>query len=75
MKNRELFIKDPLKLELLNQGVSRVTNARDANEEKVARFELQTLGISFFLGRFASTLTSALDDFNKSYPSGEHCFD
>ena len=60
MKNRELFVKDPLKLELLNQGVSRVTNARDASEERVARFELQTFVCD---GQYANGLTRILRSF------------
>jgi hypothetical protein len=60
MKNRELFTKDPLKLELLNQGVSRVTNITDANQEKVARFELQTFVCD---GQYATGLTRILRSF------------
>ena len=60
MKNKELFAKDPLTLDLLNQGVSRVTNARDANEEKVARFELQTFVCD---GQYATGLTRVLRSF------------
>lgn len=60
MKNRELFAKDPLTLDLLNQGVSRVTNARDANEEKVTRFELQTFVCD---GQYATGLTRVLRSF------------
>ena len=60
MKNRELFAKDPLSLDLLNQGVSRVTNARDPNEEKVARFELQTFVCD---GQYATGLQRILRSF------------
>jgi len=60
MKNKELFAKDPLSLDLLNQGVSRVTNAGDANEEKVTRFELQTFVCD---GQYATGLTRILRSF------------
>lgn len=60
MKNRELFAKDPLSLDLLNQGVSRVTNAKDPNEEKVARFELQTFVCD---GQYATGLKRILRSF------------
>lgn len=60
MKNRELFVKDPLSLDLLNEGISRVTNASNANEAKVARFELQTFVCD---GQYATGLTRILRSF------------
>ena len=43
MKNRELFQKDPLSFELLNNGVSKVAEVGlDAEQLKTLRFELET---------------------------------
>lgn len=43
MKNRELYQKDPLSFELLNNGVSKVSEVGlDAEQLKTLRFELET---------------------------------
>ena len=42
MKNRDLYFRDPTALELLNNGVSKVSEiGRDAGQIKTLRFELQ----------------------------------
>lgn len=43
MSNRDLYFRDPLTLELLNNGVSKVSEiGRDEGQIKTLRFELQT---------------------------------
>ncbi|MEI6422330.1 MAG: hypothetical protein WCP55_08930, partial [Lentisphaerota bacterium] len=43
MKNRELYLKDPLGFELLNNGVSKVAEVgTDPELLKTLRFELET---------------------------------
>lgn len=43
MKNRELYLKDPLSFELLNNGVSKVAEVGiDPEQLKTLRFELET---------------------------------
>lgn len=43
MKNRELYLRDPLTSELLNNGVSKVAEIeRDTQQIKTLRFELET---------------------------------
>lgn len=43
MKNKELFLKDPLSFELLNNGVSKVAEIGvDPSQIKTLRFELET---------------------------------
>ena len=43
MKNRELYFRDPTTLELLNNGVSKVSEiGRDERQIKTLRFELET---------------------------------
>lgn len=41
MKNRELFLKDPQDVQLLNNGVAKVMDARTAEELRTLRFELE----------------------------------
>ncbi|WP_295608314.1 hypothetical protein, partial [uncultured Lamprocystis sp.] len=42
MTNRELYFRDPITLELLNNGVSKVSEiGHDAGQIKTLRFELQ----------------------------------
>ena len=43
MKNRELYFRDPTAIELLNNGVSKVSEiANDERQAKTLRFELET---------------------------------
>jgi transposase-like protein len=43
MKNRDLYVRDPLKLELPNNGVSKVSEiGQDERQIKTLRFELET---------------------------------
>lgn len=43
MKNREVYWRDPLTVELLNNGVSKVAEIEDDPEQiKTLRFELET---------------------------------
>jgi hypothetical protein len=42
MRNREVFLKDPATLTLLNEGVAKVTDVEDAKQLRTLRFELAT---------------------------------
>lgn len=42
MKNRELFLKDPLQSELLNNGVAEVRDIQSHSELQTLRYELET---------------------------------
>src|SRR5260370_10497143 len=42
MKNREVFLKDPATLSLLNNGVAKVADAETAEQLRTLRFELET---------------------------------
>ncbi|HNW60997.1 MAG TPA: BREX system P-loop protein BrxC [bacterium] len=41
MKNRELFVRDPLAVKLMNDGVAAVNEGRTEKEEATLRFELE----------------------------------
>ncbi|HPG85000.1 MAG TPA: BREX system P-loop protein BrxC, partial [bacterium] len=41
MKNRELFVRDPLAVQLMNDGVAAVNEGRTEKEEATLRFELE----------------------------------
>ena len=59
--NRECLATDPVKLELLNQGVAEVKDLRSVEELKVLRFELQTFVCK---GQYAKGLERILSCFN-----------
>ena len=42
MLNREIYVKDPFELILLNNGVASVSDERSSQELKTLRFELET---------------------------------
>jgi hypothetical protein len=42
MKNRELFLKDPVQSELLNNGVAEVRDIQSQSELQTLRYELET---------------------------------
>jgi hypothetical protein len=58
MKNRELYFRDPTTLEILNNGVSKVSEiGRDERQIKTLRFELETFVCD---GEYASGLERIL---------------
>src|SRR4030042_4369180 len=56
MKNRDLFLKDPVKSELLNNGVAEVRDIRSAEELKTLRYELETFVCEGQYGRGLSRI-------------------
>jgi len=67
MKNREIYLKDPLQFELLNNGVSKVAEIGvDQEQLKTLRFELETFVCD---GEYAKgldrILTAYLDGLNR----------
>lgn len=59
--NRECLVTDPLKLELLNQGVAEVKDLRSEEELRILRFELETFVCK---GQYAKGLERILECFN-----------
>ncbi len=68
MKNRELYFKDPTTLEILNQGVAKVSEISQESDEERARrvrtlrFELETFVCD---GEYAKGLVRILDAYLK----------
>ena len=60
MKNRELYLRDPFDLDLLNNGVAVVTDEQTEGELRTLRFELQTFVCD---GEYARGMTRVLDAF------------
>jgi len=60
MKNRDLFLKDPLKSELLNNGVAEVRDIRSVEELKTLRYELETFVCEGQYGRGLSASWKAM---------------
>ncbi len=67
MKNRELYLKDPLTLELLNNGVSKVAEiGHDGQQLKTLRFELENFVCDGEYARGLERILGAyLDGLNK----------
>lgn len=67
MKNRELYLKDPLAFELLNNGVSKVAEiGQDSQQLKTLRFELENFVCDGEYARGLERILSAyLDGLNK----------
>jgi len=61
MKNRELFLKDPVQSELLNNGVAEVRDIQSQSELQTLRYELETFVCE---GQYATGLARILG----SYP-------
>ena len=68
MKNRDLYFKDPTTLEILNQGVAKVseivqeTDEERARRVRTLRFELETFVCD---GEYAKGLVRILDAYLK----------
>lgn len=60
MKNRELFVKDPLQSSLLNNGVAEVTTTLNDEQLKTLRYELETFVCE---GEYASGMSRILNSF------------
>lgn len=66
MKNRQVYLKDPDELRLLNNGVATVSDERTAKERQTLRYELETFvceggfekGLDQILGSFLSSLSA-----------------
>ena len=64
MKNRELFVKDPQDVQLLNNGVAKVMDTRTEEELRTLRFELENFvcegqyakGMERILGAYLTNL-------------------
>lgn len=67
MKNREVYLKDPAQVKLLNNGVANVTDARTSAELQTLRYELETFVCD---GEYAKGLRRILESFiqNLKYP-------
>ena len=68
MKNRDLFLKDPVKSELLNNGVAEVRDIRSTEELKTLRYELETFVCE---GQYARGLSRILDSYVKNLDKPE----
>ncbi len=68
MKNRDLFLKDPVKSELLNNGVAEVRDIRSAEELKTLRYELETFVCE---GQYARGLSRILESYVKNLDKPE----
>ncbi len=60
MKNREIYVKDPLQNRLLNNGVASVTDARSHDALRTLRYELETFVCE---GEYAKGLERILHTF------------
>jgi hypothetical protein len=68
MKNREVFLRDPLAFELLNNGVSKVAEIGDnPGQLTTLRFELETFVCD---GEYARGRTWTGSESRSSRPSG-----
>ena len=63
MKNRELFVRDPLAVTLLNDGVAAVNESRTEKEEATLRFELEHFVCE---GQYKSGLVRILESYLSS---------
>jgi hypothetical protein len=63
MKNRELFLKDPVQSELLNNGVAEVRDIQSQGELQTLRYELETFVCE---GQYATGLARILSPFCSS---------
>jgi hypothetical protein len=60
MKNRDLFLKDPTKNELLNNGVTQVRDIQNQEELRTLRYELETFVCE---GQYARGLARILNTY------------
>lgn len=71
MKNREVYVKDPAKNRLLNNGVASVTDAVSLEERRTLRFELETFVCDGEYARGLERIVRAfLDNLNQSEQPG-----
>jgi hypothetical protein len=68
MKNREVFLKDPGALTLLNNGVAKVADIEDTDQRRTLRFELETFVCE---GGFERGLLRILETFLKNLDKPE----
>jgi hypothetical protein len=68
MKNRDLFLKDPVKSELLNNGVAEVRDIRSVEELKTLRYELETFVCE---GQYGRGLSRILESYVKNLDKPE----
>jgi hypothetical protein len=68
MKNREVFLKDPGTLSLLNNGVAKVADIEDVEQRRTLRFELETFVCE---GEYERGLISILETFLKNLDKPE----
>lgn len=60
MKNREIFVKDPAEIRILNNGVAEVTDGRSDAEMRTLRYELETFVCD---GEYSKGMLRILDTF------------
>ena len=68
MKNRELFLKDPLQSELLNNGVAEVRDIQSHSELQTLRYELETFVCE---GQYATGLARILGSYLRNLDKPE----
>jgi chromosomal replication initiation ATPase DnaA len=68
MKNREVFLKDPGSLSLLNNGVAKVADIEDIEQRRTLRFELETFVCE---GEYERGLIRILETFLKNLDKPE----
>src|SRR2546421_11089710 len=68
MKNRQLFLKDPIQSELLNNGVAEVRDIQSQSELQTLRYELETFVCE---GQYATGLARILGSYLRNLDKPE----